>query len=62
MISKRRIAIKNGIQLYVKTLTFQVTKLEAAVSVFEYIETWYNTHRIHTTLKMSIRDYEEIYF
>jgi putative transposase len=38
------------------------TNLEAAVSIFEYIETWYNTHRIHTTLKMSIKDYEEIYF
>lgn len=38
------------------------TRLEAAVSIFEYIETWYNTRRIHTTLKMSIRDYEEIFF
>ena len=38
------------------------TRLEAAVSIFEYIETWYNTRRIHTTLKMSISDYEEIYF
>jgi len=35
------------------------TRLDAAVSVFEYIETWYNTRRIHATLGMSVREYEE---
>ena len=35
------------------------TKDQAALSVFEYIETWYNTRRIHTTLKMSVKDYRE---
>lgn len=29
---------------------------EAELSVFEYIETWYNTNRIHTTLKTSIKN------
>jgi putative transposase len=35
------------------------TKDQAVLSIFEYIETWYNTRRIHTTLKMSIKDYRE---
>ena len=34
---------------------------EAELSVFEYIETWYNTNRIHTTLKTSIKDKKEIF-
>lgn len=29
---------------------------EAELSVFEYIEAWYNTNRIHTTLKTSIKN------
>ena len=33
------------------------TKEQAALSIFEYIETWYNTRRIHTTLKMSVKDF-----
>jgi transposase InsO family protein len=36
------------------------TRKQAAISIFEYIETWYNTGRIHTTLKMSIKDFTEI--
>ena len=35
------------------------TKDQAVLSIFEYIETWYNTRRIHTTLKMSVKDYRE---
>ena len=37
------------------------TYKEAELSVFEYIETWYNTNRIHTTLKTSIKDKKEIF-
>jgi len=33
---------------------------EAELSVFEYIETWYNVNRIHTTIKTSIRNKKEI--
>jgi putative transposase len=29
---------------------------EAELSVFEYIETWYNVNRIHTTMKTTIRN------
>lgn len=36
------------------------TKFQAALSVFEYIETWYNSDRIHSTLEMSIKDFNEI--
>jgi putative transposase len=32
---------------------------EAELSVFEYIETWYNVNRIHTTIKTSIRNKKE---
>jgi len=35
------------------------TRKQAALSIFEYIETWYNTGRIHTTLKMSMKDFTE---
>ncbi len=35
------------------------TREQAALSIFEYIETWYNTGRIHTTLKMSVKDFTE---
>ncbi|MBA7587405.1 IS3 family transposase ISLbl1 [subsurface metagenome] len=35
------------------------TRRQAALSIFEYIETWYNTGRIHTTLKMSMKEYNE---
>jgi transposase InsO family protein len=33
---------------------------EAELSVFEYIEAWYNVNRIHTTLKTSIKNKKEI--
>lgn len=33
---------------------------EAQLSVFEYIEAWYNVNRIHTTIKTSIRNKKEI--
>ena len=36
--------------------------MEAAVSIFEYMEAKYNTRRFHTTLKMLFRDYEEKQF
>jgi len=36
------------------------SKMQAALSVFEYIETWYNTDRIHTALEMSIREFNSI--
>ena len=36
------------------------TKDQAVLSIFEYIETWYNTRRIHTTLKMSVKDYNPL--
>ena len=36
------------------------TRFQAALSVFEYIETWYNSDRIHSTLQMSIKDFNEI--
>ena len=36
------------------------TREQAAISIFEYIETWYNTGRIHTTLKMSMKDFTEM--
>jgi putative transposase len=32
---------------------------EAELSVFEYIETWYNVNRIHTTIKSSIKNKKE---
>ncbi|MBE0674897.1 MAG: IS3 family transposase [Bacteroidales bacterium] len=32
---------------------------EAQLSVFEYIEAWYNVNRIHTTIKTSIRNKKE---
>ena len=35
------------------------SKAQAALSIFEYIETWYNSGRIHTTLEMSIKEYKE---
>jgi transposase InsO family protein len=35
------------------------TRKQAALSIFEYIETWYNTGRIHTTLKMSVKNFTE---
>jgi putative transposase len=34
---------------------------EAELSVFEYIEAWYNVNRIHTTLKTSINNKKEIF-
>ena len=34
--------------------------MQAALSVFEYIESWYNTERIHATLEMSIKDFSQI--
>ena len=33
---------------------------EAELSVFEYIETWYNVNRIHTTIKTSIKNKKKI--
>jgi putative transposase len=33
---------------------------EAELSVFEYIEAWYNVNRIHTTIKTSIKNKKEI--
>jgi len=33
---------------------------EAELSVFEYIETWYNVNRIHTTIKTSIKNKKEL--
>ncbi len=38
--------------------TYQ-TKLQARVSIFQYIETWYNRNRIHTAIQMPIKDYAE---
>ena len=35
------------------------SRIQAALSVFEYIESWYNTERIHAALEMSIRDFNE---
>jgi len=35
------------------------TRKQAALSIFEYIESWYNTGRIHSILKMSIKDFNE---
>ena len=37
------------------------TYKEAEISVFEYIEAWYNVNRIHTTIKTSIKNKEEVY-
>jgi Transposase and inactivated derivatives len=34
---------------------------EAELSVFEYIEAWYNMNRIHTTLKTSIKNKKETF-
>lgn len=34
------------------------TREQARVSIFEYIETWYNQNRIHTTIKMPIREFK----
>ena len=31
----------------------------AELSVFEYIEAWYNVNKIHTTIKKSIRNKKE---
>ena len=36
------------------------TRMQAGLSVFEYIESWYNHERIHTALEMSIKDFNEI--
>ncbi len=36
------------------------SKMQAALSVFEYIESWYNTDRIHSALEMSIREFNAI--
>ena len=36
------------------------SRMQAALSVFEYIESWYNTERIHAVLEMSIRDFNKI--
>jgi transposase InsO family protein len=36
------------------------SRMQAALSVFEYIESWYNTERIHATLEMSIKDFSQI--
>jgi len=33
---------------------------EAELSVFEYIEAWYNVNRIHTTIKTSIKNKKEL--
>ena len=33
---------------------------DAELSVFEYIESWYNVNRIHTTIKTSIKNKKEI--
>jgi transposase InsO family protein len=33
---------------------------EAELSVFEYIEAWYNVNRIHTTIRTSIKNKKEI--
>jgi transposase InsO family protein len=33
---------------------------EAEISVFEYIESWYNVNRIHTTIKTSIKKKKNI--
>jgi len=34
--------------------------MQAALSLFEYIESWYNTDRIHSALEMSIKDFNAI--
>jgi len=34
---------------------------QAELSVFEYIEAWYNVNRIHTTIKTSIKNKNEIF-
>jgi transposase InsO family protein len=36
------------------------SRMQAALSVFEYIESWYNTDRIHSALEMSIREFNAI--
>jgi len=36
------------------------TVKEAELSVFEYIESWYNVNRIHTAIKTSIKNKKEI--
>jgi len=36
------------------------TRMQAALSVFEYIESWYNPDRIHSALEMSIKDFNAI--
>ncbi len=36
------------------------TRMQDALSVFEYIESWYNTDRIHSSLEMSIKDFNAI--
>ena len=35
------------------------TREHATLSIFEYIESWYNTGRIHTTLQMSVKNFTE---
>ncbi len=35
------------------------TREQTALSIFEYIETWYNTGRIHSTLKISMKDFNK---
>jgi putative transposase len=35
------------------------TRKQAALSIFEYIESWYNTGRIHSILKISMKDFNE---
>ena len=35
------------------------TRKQAALSIFEYIETWFNSGRIHKTLEMSVKDFTE---
>jgi transposase InsO family protein len=39
---------------------YKTTK-EAELSVFEYIETWYNVNRIHTTLRTTIKNKKGIF-
>ena len=36
------------------------SRMQAALSVFEYIESWYNTDRIHSALEMSIKEFNAI--
>lgn len=36
------------------------SRMQAALSVFEYIESWYNTDKIHSALEMSIKEFNAI--